>query len=105
MQSLDAADLHEGDVAEAKVARLNDKIAAMKAQLGKLRDIGKEVLKAPDQHVSLTDPDARAMATNLRGASVVGYNIQTAVDTAHHLIVAHKVTNIVSDRTLLSPMA
>jgi len=45
------------------------------------------------------------MATNLRGAAVVGYNVQAAVDTEHHLIVAHEVTNVVVDRTLLSPMA
>jgi transposase len=83
LHSLEAADLQEGDFAEAKASRLRDKIAAMKS----------------------TDPDARAMATNLRGAGVVGYNVQAAVDTEHHLIVAHNVTNVVVDRTLLSPMA
>lgn len=41
----------------------------------------------------------------MRGAGVVGYNVQAAVDTEHHLIIAHDVTNIVTDRTLLSPMA
>lgn len=105
LQTLDAADLQEGDVAEAKVAHLKDKIAAMKAQLGKLKQIEKDVLAAPDQQISLTDPDARAMATNLRGAGVVGYNVQTAVDTEHHLILAHEVTNVVLDRKLLSFMA
>ena len=43
--------------------------------------------EAPDRQISLTDPDSRAMATNMRGASVVGYNVQAAVDTEHHLIV------------------
>ena len=61
--------------------------------------------EAPDLQISLTDPDSRAMATNMRGASVVGYNVQAAVDTEHHLIVAHEVTNVVVDRTLLAPMA
>lgn len=105
LQSLDAADLQDGDVAEAKVARLQGKIAAMKAQLGKLKQLERDVIAAPDQQIFLTDPDARAMATNLRGAGVVGYNVQTAVDTEHRLFVAHEVTHIVSDRTLLSPMA
>jgi hypothetical protein len=61
------------------------------------------MLKAPDQQISLTDPDARAMKT--RGNGIVGYNVQTAVEAKHHLIVAHEVTNKGSDRTQLSPMA
>jgi transposase len=105
LHSLEAADLQEGDSAETKASRLRDKIAAMKAKLSELRQLETAVLEAPDQQISLTDPDARAMATSMRGAGVVGYNVQAAVDTEHHLIVAHDVTNIVTDRTLLSPMA
>ena len=105
LKSLDAADLQEGEVAEAKAERLKDKVAAMKAKLKQLKEREAEVLASPDQQISLTDPDARAMATSMRGSGVVGYNVQAAVDTEHHLIVAHDVTNIVTDRTLLSPMA
>ena len=105
LEALDAADLQEGSGAEEKVARLTDKIAAMRARLAELNEIQQQVQKAPDQQISLTDPDSRAMATNMRGASVVGYNVQAAVDTEHHLIVAHEVTNVVVDRTLLAPMA
>src|SRR5208337_753297 len=50
-------------------------------------------------------PDARSMATSGRGTGMVGYNVQTAVDTKHHLIVAHEVTNVGHDRTQLSAMA
>ena len=60
---------------------------------------------APDQQISLTDPDARAMATNGKGTGMVGYNVQTAVDTKHHLIVAHEVTNVGNDRAQLANMA
>jgi transposase len=105
LQSLDAADLQEGDVAEAKAERLKEKVAAMKAKLEQLKETEAKVLSTPDQQISLTDPDARAMATSMRGSGVVGYNVQIAVDTEHHLVVAHEVTNTVVDRTLLSPMA
>ncbi len=63
------------------------------------------MLATPDQQISLTDPDARSMATSGRGSGMVGYNVQAAVDTSHHLIVAHEVTNVGSDRSQLSPMA
>lgn len=105
LEALDSADLQEGPTAEEKVARLTDKIAAMRARLAELKEIEQRVHEAPDQQISLTDPDSRAMATNMRGASVVGYNVQAAVDTEHHLIVAHEVTNVVVDRRLLAPMA
>ena len=105
LEALDAADLQEGPRAEEKVARLTDKIASMRARLVELKEIEHRVHEARDQQISLTDPDSRAMATNMRGASVVGYNVQAAVDIEHHLIVAHEVTNVVVDRTLLAPMA
>ena len=105
LASLDAADLQEGEVAEAKATRLKEKIAAMRLKLQRLRETETEVLASPDQQISLTDPDARAMATSMRGSGVVGYNVQAAVDTEHHLIVAHDVTNIVTDRKQLSAMA
>jgi hypothetical protein len=53
----------------------------------------------------LTDPDSRSMATSGRGSGVVGYNVQVAVDTEHHLIVAHQVTNNGSDRSQLANIA
>jgi hypothetical protein len=63
------------------------------------------MLAAPDQQISLTDPDARSMATSGRGSGVVGYNVQLAVDTEHHLIITHEVTNVGTDRSQLSPLA
>ncbi len=45
------------------------------------------------------------MATNGRGSRVVGYNVQTAVDTENHLIVTHEVTNTVSNRSQLAIVA
>jgi hypothetical protein len=65
----------------------------------------REMLAPPDQQISLTDPDSRSMATSGRGSGVVGYNVQIAVDTQHHLIVTHEVTNTGSDRSQLAKMA
>jgi hypothetical protein len=71
----------------------------------RLEALDVERRKRPDQQISLTDPDARSMATSGRGSGVVGYNVQAAVDTEHHLIVTHKVINEGNDRSQLSPMA
>jgi hypothetical protein len=61
-------------------------------------------LRRWDGQVSLTDPDARSMVTSGRVTGMVGYNVQTALDTKHHMIVAHEVTNGGHDRDQLSSM-
>lgn len=71
----------------------------------KLKEIEAQLHESPDQQISLTDPDARSMATSGRGTGTVGYNVQTAVDDKHHLIIAHEVTNVGNDRGQLSNMA
>jgi transposase len=105
LSALDTADRQEGEVAEAKSIRLKDKLARLKQQMQHLREMEIAVQAAPDRQISLTDPDARAMATSGKGTGIVGYNVQTAVDVEHHLIVAHEVTNMGHDRTQLVPMA
>src|SRR5271169_1863850 len=105
LAALDRADREEGDVAEAKSGRLKEKIASLRRQMQALKEMTQQVQAAPDQQVSLTDPDARSMATSGRGTGVVGYNVQIAVDAEHHLIVAHDVINQGYDRHQLAPMA
>ena len=105
LTTLDRADREESDIAEAKTRRIKDKIAGLRRQMQALKAMEQQVQDAPDKQVSLTDPDARSMATSGRGTGMVGYNVQTAVDAEHHLIVAHEVTNLGHDRTQLEPMA
>jgi len=105
LRALDRADREEGDVAEAKSVRLKERIATLRQQMQALKVMQQRVQDAPDQQVSLTDPDARSMATSGKGTATVGYNVQIAVDAEHHLVVAHEVTNQGYDRQQLVPMA
>ena len=102
-EQLEQADHEESSIAEVKTANLKDKIATLKEEMARLKTIEVQMQEAPDKQVSLTDPDSRSMKS--RGNGIVGYNVQTAVEAEHHLIVAHEVTNQGSDRSQLSPMA
>jgi transposase len=105
LAELDRADREPSMVSEDRVSRLKEKIVGLKAQMQTLKEIGTQMQAVPDGQVSLTDPDARSMATSGRGTGMVGYNVQVAVDTRHHLMVAHEVTNLGHDRTQLVPMS
>jgi len=105
LAELDRADEEPTAVSEGRASRLKEKITHIKEQMQRLNEIGAQMQAAPDHQISLTDPDARSMATSGRGTGIVGYNVQTAVDAKHHLIVSHEVTNLGHDRTQLSPMA
>lgn len=105
LQDLDEADLSAKPVPEGKVKRLQEKLKKLKQEMKRLQTLEAELARSPDGQLSLTDPDARVMATRRRNSGLVGYNVQAAVDTKHHIIVAHEVTNKVSDRRLLTPMA
>jgi transposase len=105
MSELDRADREPALVTEARVEHFKQRVATVKKQMRQLKQIGKQMLQVPDGQISLTDPDACSMATSGRGTGMVGYNVQTAVDAKHHMIVAHEVTNVGHDREQLSPMA
>jgi transposase len=106
LQQLDTADRQEpSEALKTKTDRLREKIAKLKEQMQHLGKLRVQMQAAPDQQISLTDPDSRSMATSGRGSGVVGYNVQVAVETKHHLIITHEVTNVGTDRAQLSPMA
>src|SRR5262245_48942755 len=106
LAQLDTADRQvPSEVVTLKKMRYKEKLEKLQSEMAKLAAIEKQVLASPDQQVSFTDPDSRSMATSGRGSGVVGYNVQAAVDTENHLIVAHEVTNVGSDRSQLANTA
>jgi len=106
LQQLDTADRQEpSEALKTKTNRLKEKIETLKEQMQRLEVLKVTMLATPDQQISLTDPDARSMATSGRGSGVVGYNVQVAVETKHHLIITHEVTNVGTDRSQLSSVA
>ena len=106
LSQLDTADRQEpSEALAAKTTRLKEKLVKLGEEMQRLEGLEARMLAAPDQQISLTDPDPRSMATSGRGSGVVGYNVQVAVDTEHHLIVTHEVTNVGSDRAQLAHVA
>jgi transposase len=106
LQQLDTADRQEpSEALKTKTSRLKEKIEKLKEQMQRLEILKVKMFATPGQQISLTDSDARSMATSGRGSGVVGYNVQVAVDTTHHLIITHEVINEGSDRSQLSPVA
>jgi transposase len=106
LSQLDTADRQEpSEALVTKTARLKEKLTKLGEEMQRLDVLEARMLAAPDQQISLTDPDSRSMATSGRGSGVVGYNVQVAVDTEHHLIVTHEVTNVGNDRAQLARVA
>jgi hypothetical protein len=92
----------EESAPEVESGKLKDKIASLKAEVDRLKALEPAVLAAPDKQISMINPDARSM--RLRGTGIVGYNVHSAVDAKHHLIVAHDVFNQNNDREFLTEM-
>jgi Transposase DDE domain len=105
LEQLDRMDRRETPSSPRQTARLKERIATLKDEMSRLEGLKARMEASPDGQVSLTDPDARSMASQGKGSGIVGYNVQAAVDTQRHLIVAHEVTNVGSDRHQLKRMS
>jgi len=105
LDAIDTADRISPTGFDVKTVRLYEKIASLRREMRELAQVGKQLQEQPDRQLSVTDPDARSMATSGRGSGIVGYNVQVAVDAKHHLIVEHEVTNVGNDHGQLGRMA
>jgi transposase len=101
---LDTADRQEGEASELRTARLTTRLSELRRQMRELEAMEEAVMASPERQISLTDPDARAMASAGGGTGLVGYNLQAAVDADTHIVVAHEVINLGHDRTSLASM-
>ena len=103
LDSLANVDAQESKADNGKTEQLEQKVAALKTEMARLKALEVEMANAPEQQISETDPDARSMKT--RGEGMVGYNVQIAVDVNSHMIISHDVTNVGNDRNLLAEVA
>jgi len=103
LKQIISADRLEAPAAKVKTERLEHKINKLKKEVERLNKVEAQLESSPDKQISLTDPDSRAMRSHTAG--MIGYNVQTAVDVKHHIIVAHEVTNEGTDRSQLKNMA
>ena len=105
LAELDEADDQGIGESEAKAEHLAQRLTRLKAEQQRLECLARRLMMTPDKQLSLTDPDARAMFISSTKQTLVGYNVQIAVESKHHLIVAHETINIGSDRGQLHTMA
>ena len=112
LKQLDEADAAEDGEAQPSKEQIEQALERLRKRDQKLEGAQSKLAEAQDQaaangatpRVGLTDPDC-AMLKQSGGGAVAGYNVQQAVDTEHHLIVAHEVTTRANDHTSLQPTA
>jgi hypothetical protein len=102
---LETADRTRPTELQSKTEHIHDKLKALREQMQRMDHMSEQLSRIPEGQLSLSDPDARSMISQAKGSGLVGYNVQTAVDTKHHLVVAHAVINVGIDRGQLSAMA
>ena len=92
LSALEAADRQDGEVAEAKSARLKDKIASLGEQMRRYKALEAAERAAPDKQISLTDPGARSMATSGKYTGLVS-TVNVASGTACNVLHSTSAKN------------
>jgi len=103
LTELDQQDAQEANVTPVTADDLKVKIDHLRTRQAHYQTLQHQLEQSGQTQLSLTDPDSRSMPCGQ--GTVVAYNVQTAVDSKHKLIVAHEVTNAVTDQDQLAPMA
>lgn len=104
LESLEVADQAEAGSEEPSREAVREALARLeerRADVASAQAILEELKES--QHV-VGEPEAKLMKTG-QGPSLVAYNVQTAVDAKHKLVVHHEVTNELADNRSLLPMA
>ena len=92
-------------VPTSQIVRASRKLAHLQKEAERYRSIEERMDATGETQVSLSDPDAKSMTTTPRMPKVIGYNVQTAVESRTSFIVAHEVTTFGYDRDALSSTA
>ncbi len=103
LRALERQDAAEAGTEGPSAEALRAKIGRLELRRARYEALAEELAASGATARSLTDPDSRPMMSG--GRIEVCYNVQTAVDAKHKLIVAEDVTNAAGDRDQLSPMA
>lgn len=96
LDTCDREDERQEQVSNVSLEQLQAKQSALMQTLDELEDSG-------SKQISRTDPDARLLSK--AGSTVAGYNVQSAVDERHHLMIVSEVTQEGNDQKQLYPMA
>ena len=104
LKELDANDAADPSGPPPDQAAVREALKVLEARKTQLQGHQKALAASGERQICLTDPDARAMKSG-GGGAVVGYNVQTAVDATHKLIVNFEITNDGNDRNQLAAQA
>jgi transposase len=103
LEALDQADREEGDQPEESPAELVKKLTQLRQQQQRNQERLQKLQESGKTQLAEVDEDARLLTK--RGQTVAGYNVQTAVDKKHKLLVVCEATQDGNDENQLVPMA
>lgn len=105
LEKMDKADQEEkrAPVMDIKPEDMPQKLEQIRERVAKYKGYQKRMKETGETQILETDPECRTIHT--KEGQLPAYNIQTAVDDRHHLIVSFETTNANTDQGLLDQMA